>query len=214
MSSSNDSESEILLGNKHLLTIFFVIAVLLGVAFTGGYMVGRGASSDKKVAAAVPADAAASSQVASAPTSSVPTLSVSPDSSSATDTAQHDEPTTAAPVAARTVEPAPPAEEAPLNPRKSSKQAVAETQPTPDAAEASPKTGQTFLQVAAVRRTEADALAEVLRQKGFRAHSVQKPGSPDVFRVLIGPVRDTGDLSATRDSLRNTGFTKVIVQRY
>ncbi len=42
MLRSSEEETEILLGNKQLLGIFFVVAILLGIAFTGGYMVGRG----------------------------------------------------------------------------------------------------------------------------------------------------------------------------
>lgn len=42
MLRTSDSETEILLGNKQLIGIFFVLAVLVGVAFYGGYMVGRG----------------------------------------------------------------------------------------------------------------------------------------------------------------------------
>ena len=76
-----------------------------------------------------------------------------------------------------------------------------------------PHSGQTFLQVAAVGRDEAEAVADVLHKKGFRAHAVPKPGNTKVYRVLIGPIRDTADLSATRDSLL-TGFRDVIVQRY
>ena len=61
MSSTSEKETEILLGNRHLLAIFFVLAILLGIAFTGGYMVGRN-SSDKKIAslAAATTDPAAS----------------------------------------------------------------------------------------------------------------------------------------------------------
>lgn len=77
-----------------------------------------------------------------------------------------------------------------------------------------PQTGQTFLQVAAVGRTESDAIADVLNKKGFHAHSVAKPGSTTIYRVLIGPIRDTADLSSTRDQLRSNGFRDVIVQRY
>jgi cell division septation protein DedD len=65
-----------------------------------------------------------------------------------------------------------------------------------------------------VSRSEADAVADVLTKKGFQAHSVPKPGSANIYRVLIGPVRDAGDLSSTRDALRKTGFREVIVQRY
>src|SRR5690348_730643 len=53
MLQTDDGETEILLGNKQLVGIFFLVAILLGVAFAGGYMVGRG-SAEKKLAAAVP----------------------------------------------------------------------------------------------------------------------------------------------------------------
>jgi cell division septation protein DedD len=77
-----------------------------------------------------------------------------------------------------------------------------------------PQSGQTFLQVAAVGRNESDGIADVLNKKGFHAHSVAKPGSATIYRVLIGPIRDTADLSSTREQLRNTGFRDVIVQHY
>jgi cell division septation protein DedD len=77
-----------------------------------------------------------------------------------------------------------------------------------------PQSGQTFLQVAAVGRNEADGIADVLNKKGFHAHSVAKPGSATIYRVLIGPIRDTADLSSAREELRNTGFRDVIVQHY
>ena len=77
-----------------------------------------------------------------------------------------------------------------------------------------PENGQTFLQVTAVGRDEADALADVLSKKGFHAHSVAKPGNLSLYRVLVGPVKDTAELSSTRDELRKTGFRDVIVQRY
>jgi cell division septation protein DedD len=77
-----------------------------------------------------------------------------------------------------------------------------------------PRPGQTFLQVTAVGRDEAKGIADVLEKKGFRAHAVPKPGSAKLYRVIVGPIHDAGDLSSTRDSLRKTGFREVIVQRY
>ena len=47
MFEDQDGEREILLGNKQLLGIFFVLAVLFGVFFTAGYMVGRNGSAKK-----------------------------------------------------------------------------------------------------------------------------------------------------------------------
>ena len=60
MSSTSENETEILLGNRHLLAIFFVLAVLLGIAFTGGYMVGRNSSEKTAVISASATDPAAS----------------------------------------------------------------------------------------------------------------------------------------------------------
>jgi cell division septation protein DedD len=190
MRSSSNSETEILLGNKHLLGIFLVIAILLGVAFTGGYMVGRN-STEKRPATV----SAGSPDVAATPAtspSSLATHSVPASPPQKTDT----------PVA----ESAPP-QEAPLG---SPKRKAAESGP----ASYLPHTGQTFLQVAAVGRNESDAIADVLNKKGFHAHSVPKPGSATIYRVLIGPIRDTAELSSTRDQLRSNGFRDVIVQRY
>ena len=79
-----------------------------------------------------------------------------------------------------------------------------------------PQTGQMFLQVVALQRDDAYGVTEVLAKKGFRAHAVPKPGSGGkVYRVLVGPIRDTSELSATRDALRkNAGFQDIILQHY
>jgi cell division septation protein DedD len=227
MSSTSETETEILLGNRHLLAIFFVLAILLGIAFTGGYMVGRN-SSDKKIAplAAATADPAASSNggAATPSTTSMETHSLAPAGSEQADTSDQ----------THTLQPPPPVDaaaqsakdEAPLGSPKG--EPVAKAPPVPQTAEpkplaahpkpvstfSGPQSGQTFLQVAAVGHTEAEALAEVLSKKGFRAHAVPKPGSTEIYRVLIGPMHDTSELSSTRDSLRNAGFTKIFVQRY
>jgi cell division protein FtsN len=226
MSSTSETETEILLGNRHLLAIFFVLAILLGIAFTGGYMVGRN-SFDKKIAplAASSADPAASTNggaTSPSPTTSMETHSLPPAGGEQADTSDQ----------THTLQPPPPdaakdaKDEPPLGAPK--EEPVAKTPPAPQTAQpkplashpkpvnafSGPQSGQTFLQVAAVGHTEAEALAEVLSKKGFRAHAVPKPGSSEIYRVLIGPMHDTSDLSSTRDLLRNAGFTKIFVQRY
>lgn len=77
-----------------------------------------------------------------------------------------------------------------------------------------PQPGQTFLEVAAVQRKEAESVADWLQRKGFRVHAAPKPGNPSIYRVLIGPIKDAADLSGTRDSLRDAGFREIIVQHY
>ena len=41
MPNNDDGEFELILGNRQLLSVFFVIVILLGVFFTMGYIVGR-----------------------------------------------------------------------------------------------------------------------------------------------------------------------------
>jgi cell division septation protein DedD len=103
-----------------------------------------------------------------------------------------------------------------VQPVKESKSEPASTKAAPASSGESykPRSGSQYLQVAAVERDEADAIADVLHKKGFRAHAVPKPGSNKLYRVIIGPIRDAGDLRSTRDALHNTGFREVIVQRY
>jgi cell division septation protein DedD len=195
MSSTGENDTEILLGNKHLLAIFFVIAILLGVAFTGGYMVGRSSLEKRTVAAA------------SIPPDPVPANPASP-----TGLETHSVPPP--PSADTAASGASSSDDPPLgSPRRKTNAAPPGVGPVGE--EYAPQSGQTFLQVAAVSRNEAEAVADVLNKKGFQAHSVPKPGSSNIYRVLIGPVRDAGDLSSTRDALRKTaGFREVIVQHY
>ena len=41
MPKTSDGELELVLGNKQLLSVFFVVVVLLGIFFAMGYIVGR-----------------------------------------------------------------------------------------------------------------------------------------------------------------------------
>ncbi len=209
MLQSSERETEILLGNKQLLAVFFVGAALLGIAFTGGYMVGRAGNGKKAASVSLPAGATASnpeSGSASAPqggeTHSVP----------ADDGALNPN------LPATSV--APKGSEDLLGARK---KIAAKPEPgIPEAAAAAggksdgfvPQGGQEFLQVTAVPHDHALAVAAVLRKKGFLAHAVPKPGDVNLYRVIVGPIRDAGELSSTRDALRKTGFSQVIVQHY
>ena len=196
MLRSSESETEILLGNKQLVGIFFLAAVLIGVAFGGGYMLGRGAGDKKIAAAAAPVQEKAAATAAN-PTGGE-TRTVSPSDSSPPD--PNSEQPSDQPALGSPKHPGVPAESP----------AAQEVNPAPFV----PQNGQEFLQVAAVPRNEALSIADVLRKKGFRAHSVPVPGHAKLYRVIVGPVRDVADLSSTREELRKTGFGKVIVQKY
>ena len=85
-------------------------------------------------------------------------------------------------------------------------------EPTPPAVRVlDPKPGETYLQVTAVKRPEAELLVEVLGRKGFKAGITPAPieGS---FRVLVGPVADA-DQGKLKSELEQAGF-KPIPRRY
>jgi cell division septation protein DedD len=220
MSSGGENESEILLGNKQLLAIFFVIAFLLFVAFTGGYMVGRGSPDKKPLIAAAPATENQPKD------SGLETHPVGPATAKTAPEEVASEPKTASRRAAKPnteVENPDQQDQPPLGTPKRKGKGKATAGKQPEAAPASntpeeylPQTGQMFLQVVALQRDDAYGVTEVLAKKGFRAHAVPKPGSGGkVYRVLVGPIRDTSELSATRDALRkNAGFQDIILQHY
>lgn len=228
MLQTSDGETEILLGNKQLLGIFFVVVILLGVAFAGGYKVGQGS---KKAAYTATSTTETAGSSTAGPGE---THSVAPEGTSASDPGTASAASAPVQPASSTTESETPApspsatsdQPAPLGAAhpKPVKAAAAEdteaagppsaTPQPPSHGTFVPLPGQMFLQVAAVGRDEAEGISDVLRKKGFRAHAVPKPGSPRLYRVIIGPVRDASDLSATRTSLRNTGFREIIVQKY
>jgi cell division septation protein DedD len=66
--------------------------------------------------------------------------------------------------------------------------------------------GGTYLQMAAVDRGVANVYVEVLSRKGFQA--IVGPGpTPDIFRVLVGPLKDAATLARVKADLQDAGFT-------
>jgi cell division septation protein DedD len=227
MLQSSESETEILLGNKQLLGVFFAVVLLLGVAFAGGYKIGQ--TSAKKALVSAPPPAASEEPAASSAAPPSGTAAPSggethafPAGGTSSEAAAESSKTASEPAGSDTGIYHPPSGEdaAPLGSSTKHVRVSKSTGAAPVAPESSsgadfsPISGQTFLQVAAVGRDEAQAIADVLHKKGFRAHAVPKPGSGKTYRVLIGPIRDSGDLASTRDSLRRTGFREIFVQRY
>jgi cell division septation protein DedD len=210
MFQTTDTEAEILIGNKQLLGIFFILAVLMSVVFTAGYMIGRG-SADRKATDAAAAQSYPGGQTAPGETHALPADGGSTPATSDTSSSEASLPPSAPveappPVVPRTE---------PVAPRTA---AVKEPRQAPETSSNaplvfSPRPGQLFLQVAAVGKGEAITVANILVTKGFAAHVAPKPDSK-IYRVLVGPVNAAGELSATREALRKQGFRQVFLQRY
>jgi cell division septation protein DedD len=183
---NEDGEFELLLGNRQLMSVFFIVVILLGVFFAMGYIVGRNSSpvtagevasrppETKSVTAAVPS----STPETAAPAAAAPTETASQQ----TETATQQGPATP-PVAAAA-------------PAKPSSGAAASSQP---------ESGKTYLQISAVDHDKAEIYVELLRKKNFSAIAAEIPEKPGVFRVLVGPVPDA-KIDKLRADLQNASF--------
>jgi cell division protein FtsN len=205
MARNDEGEFELVVGNRQLLSIVFILMVLFGVVFSMGYFVGRAHSGPDEIAAAQPP---VSQQGRPTPVGAETPPPV--DSSLQPGEAKVTTPETAA---ATSTEPAAPAAETPSpTPAPTPTPPPAKT-PLPALPSAAPRPGQTFLQVAAVGKPQADMLVEVLKEKGFPAIIAPVSPSSPLFRTLVGPLKNAAEVAGTRTRLENAGF-KPIVKRY
>jgi cell division septation protein DedD len=183
---NEDGEFELILGNRQLLSVFFIVVILLGVFFTMGYIVGRNSGTVTAELTPVPGvDARPPAAEAPART---PESTPAPAPTTPTETAPQ-QPATPPPAAER--DPEPPKREAKADARTASG--------------SHPVAGQTYLQLAATSQHEADIMVDVLRKKSFRAMAAEIDEKPGTFRVLVGPITDT-TANKMRADLQGAGF--------
>lgn len=203
MPKNEDGEFELVLGNKQLLSMFFVVVVLLGVFFVMGYIVGRNSAplatpepsiahkaDAKPLVVDSPAPKAAETQAAPSPEPSKPLETATEKPAETKPELPKTEPPKPQPAPKREVakeeKPRPPS---PSNPALSS-------QPVP---------GQTYVQLVATSKHDADATVEVLRKNGFAALDAEVPEKPGTFRVLVGPIAP-GDVNKVKAELQEKGL--------
>jgi cell division septation protein DedD len=197
MAKNEDGEFELILGNRQLLSVFFIVVVLLGVFFTMGYIVGRN-SGPLTTAEVLPRKEAKPLVVDSTAPREQPAPTPTP---------------TPAPETTPAKQAPPPRETAPQQPAptppKPAEVAKKESPKPPPAAPAStgaaPAAGQLYLQLAATSQREADIEVDVLHKKGFKAVAMQKPDQPEIVRVLVGPLAE-GEINKTKADLQAAGF--------
>jgi outer membrane biosynthesis protein TonB len=183
---NEDGEFELILGNRQLLSVFFIVVILLGVFFTMGYIVGRNSGT-------LTADVAGTPAVENKPPLS-------------------EAPVTKVPDPAPSPTPAP-TETAPQQPEKDAEPEPAPEPPKPTRAKpepvragtSHPAAGQTYLQLAATSKHEADIMVDVLRKKSFKAMAAEIDEKPGTYRVLVGPITDT-TANKLRADLQGAGF--------
>lgn len=180
MPKNEEGEFELILGNRQLLSVFFIVVVLLGVFFTMGYIVGRNSGP------------AANVEVASAGKPEVKPLVVESPAPK-TEPPATSKPPAEEPAPAVTTKPA----EAAKRPAPKPEKAAARVEPS--------EPSGTYLQLAATSKHEAELLVDVLRKKSFHALTAEVPEKAGTYRVLVGPLGD-GDVNKTRADLQSAGF--------
>jgi len=203
--TQTEGERELVLGNKQLISLFFVVVALCGVFFAMGYMIGRNTSKSAIANLEGTAPAAAPSPVPQSQASEPPRETASEETQPPGGTLS--------------------------NPPADSQPAPAESAPTPGATAQSPsiqgpstqtqaahdtplapETGATYLQVTALRRADADNLVKTLREQNFPA-LLADSSKPDLFRVMVGPYRQTADVADAKARLKSLGFANAFVQK-
>jgi hypothetical protein len=237
--NDNDSERELVLGNKQLLGIFFVAALLCGVFFAMGYVVGG--NSAKSAVAAASGDTAATpvGGQRDEPSALQPAQQTAAASQTATDTGANpmggdsgaqlpspepafkDNPAAAqpparAPVAAVAPPPAPVSKTVPAplpTPLTASLPATLPAAGTGATVYVSePEKGARYWQVTATQRPAADALVQSLRDRHLPA-ILAESSVPKLYEVLVGPYRSDITLSDAKKKLTEIGGFDGLIQK-
>jgi cell division septation protein DedD len=192
-----EGEKELVLGNKQLISLFFVVVALCGVFFAMGYMMGR--PSGKQVTT-IPEGSPAAAPLAAAPSTQEPEP---PRETAPVDRVPADNP----PAQADSLPP----EQAPATTQTQAAKDVAVPN-TPVSAPSLPENGATYLQVTALRRSDADNLVKTLKEQNFPA-LLAESSKPELFRVMVGPYHQTADVADAKARLKALGFANAFVQR-
>lgn len=203
MRNNETGEFELVVGNKQLLSGFFIVVLLFAVAFAMGYVVGQNTQRPARLASeSAPANAATNAAADSRPQPAAPapvpvsSTPPAPDASGQTPTEAAPQPTTQP--ATQPSQPAA-AESAPAAPTATGIVASAELPPG------------SFWQVLAVKPEVAEAMRSTLKDKGFQVSLT--PGTNNLTRVLVGPYNDTPSLGRAKTELETAGFRPVRYKR-
>ena len=189
MRNNETGEFELIVGNRQLLSGFFIVVLLFAVAFAMGYVVGQNSPRSAKgpeTAAAAPPVTEPRPQPAAAV---IPPAPQAP----ATD-----------PVATpRAGEATPQPTTQPVREPARPPAAAASPDAPPVYAEL-PGPAGSFWQVIAVAEADAEIIASTLKKKGFPAFL--SPGPKNLMRVMVGPYPDTASMGKAKTDLANAGF--------
>jgi cell division septation protein DedD len=208
MKNKDTGEFELVVGDKQLLSAFFIGVVLLAVVFALGYVLGNNSPKSAKVAPETASTAPSSQPVEARPQpASTPVLNTEPvpfDSTAppSAQTAGAEQPPAAVPVEAPPQPTTMPARDSGA-PARTAAAAPPAVKAAPDPANA------TYWQIlATASRNSADAMFQTLKGQGFPATTRMGPNNLTV--VWVGPYSDKESLARAKKQLEDAGFNNII----
>src|SRR5271157_1108520 len=215
MRNSETGEFELLVGNRQLLSGFFIVVLLFAVAFSMGYIVGRNSSPSAKLQTETASSAGAASQTPETrpqPVSQAPAAGGAP---GATPSDPGGTPADAAQGGGVPSGPDTPPQPFTQPERGGQSTAPAAAAPTvaanPPAAPPVEAVPGSYWQVSAVAsQASADAMRQTMKDKGFPAFLQSGPNG--LIRVLIGPYNDKQSLGRAKTELENAGMHPVLMK--
>jgi cell division protein FtsN len=198
MRNKETGEFELVVGDRQLLSGFFIGVLLLAVVFAMGYVLGQNSPRSSKVAteAATANTGAPDRPQPASPAEPKPNTTAAatpPESAKAGDNAAAEaapQPTTQPAREPSAPTPTPPA-------------ATPAAEPEADAANAS------YLQVTAqASRSSAEAVMKTLKESGFPA--TLRAGPNNLTAVWVGPYTDRKPLAEAKGKLEKAGFNPII----
>ena len=211
MRNNETGEFELVVGNRQLLSGFFIVVLLFAVAFAMGYVVGQNTQRPVKLASEGGGASTAAADSRPQPVAPLTPAPVPP----APDAAAGQQPATDSASGAAPQPTTQPATQPTTQPAQASQLATGEK---PAAAPAS--TGivgaselppGSFWQAIAVKPEVAEAIRQTLKERGFPVSLT--PGSSNLTRVLVGPYTDNSAYGRAKTELENAGFRPVRYKR-
>jgi cell division septation protein DedD len=185
--TQTSGEKELIIGNKQLISLFFVVVALCGVFFAMGYMV-RG-----------------NSLKGSVPTTSTDTSAATPSET----TVRRQQPAPPPETTDSAVPSTQPASDLPGQPIDTKPAQDTPTPKTEPAAESGPSY---VVQVGALARSDAENTVRTLVEQHFPAF-LAASSKENLFRVLVGPYHLTADVADAKARLKTLGFSDMVVQK-
>jgi cell division septation protein DedD len=195
MRNSETGEFELVVGNRQLLSGFFIVILLLAVTFAMGYVVGQNSPRTAKAeGAAQPAPVTSAADARPQPSTPV-TAPAQP--------APNDD---AAQPPADPNAGAAPAGTAPAQTEAAPAEKPAAPAAAPAGAPVSEPNPGSYWQVMALRQNDAEVMVRTLKDMGLPALMSPSPSNPTLMRVLVGPYSDTETMGRVKSQLENAGL--------